>query len=107
MDRAMNTTGHRKNVVDGLNATNKCYLKGEMELMSILSIYDITNIGMLPSASKYVSVSFTDQCLHTLNYKEIFNGLKGSTNMKKRQSEFKYQISIYIIQRTLMLITEV
>ena len=48
-----------------------------MELMVKLASNDTTNIGMLPSASKYVSINFADQCLHILNNKEIFNGLKG------------------------------
>ena len=39
-----------------------------------LSIYlitsnDTTNIGILSSASKYVSINFADQCLHILNNK--------------------------------------
>ena len=32
MDRAINTPGHGKNVVDGLNATEKRYLKGKWNL---------------------------------------------------------------------------
>ena len=59
--------------------------------MGELAINNTTNIGMLPSASRYVSIKFSDKCLHILNNKEIFNGLKGSTKMKKRQSQFKYQ----------------
>ena len=31
MDRAINAPGYGKNVVDRLNATEKCYLKGEIE----------------------------------------------------------------------------
>ena len=58
MDRAINAPVHGKNVVDGLNATNKRYLKGKMELMGKLASNNTTNIGMLPSASKYVSIKF-------------------------------------------------
>ena len=50
-----------------------------------------SKIGTLPSASKDVSVKFIDQCIHILNNKERLNGLKGSTKMQKRQSQFKYQ----------------
>ena len=49
------------------------------------------NIDMLPSASKDVSIKFTDQCLHILNNKEILNGLKSSTKIQNRESLFKYQ----------------
>ena len=91
MDRAINTPGHGNNVVDGMNATDKRYLKGKMKLMGKLASNNTTNIGMLPSASKYVSINFSDKCLHIINNKEILNGLKGSTKMQKRQSKFKYQ----------------
>ena len=37
-----------------------------MELMRKLASKDTTDIGMLPSDSKYVSNKFVDQCLHIL-----------------------------------------
>ena len=58
MDRAMDAPGHGNNVADGFNATDKHYLKGEMELIGKLSSNNTTNIGMLPSASKDVSIEF-------------------------------------------------
>ena len=70
-----------------------------MELMGKLASNDTTNIGMLPSASKYVSVKFADQCLHILNNKEILNGLKDSTKIQKRRSQFKYQSRIYNVKK--------
>ena len=70
-----------------------------MELIGKLGSSYISNIGMLPSASKDISIKFADQCLHILNNKEIFNGLKGRTNIQKRESLFKYQSRIYIFQR--------
>ena len=33
MDRAINAPGHGKNVVDGLNAKDKLYLKGKWNLL--------------------------------------------------------------------------
>ena len=53
---------------------------------------------MLPSASRYVSIKFSDKCLHIINNKEILNGLKGSTKMQKIRSQFKYQSRIYNVQ---------
>ena len=69
MDRSINAPGHRKNSVYGLNATEKRYLKGKMEIMVKLASNDTTNIGIRPSASKYVSINFSDQCLHSQNNK--------------------------------------
>ena len=78
MDCAINAPGHVNNVVDGLNTTDKRYLKGKMELIGKLASDDSTNIGMLPSDSKYVSIKFSDQCLHIINNNNKLNGLKGS-----------------------------
>ena len=82
MDKSINAPVHGNNFVDGLDATDKRYLKDKMELMAILSSNYTTNIGILPSTSKYISIKFADQYLHILNNKERLNGLKGSTKMK-------------------------
>ena len=58
MGYATNATGHGNNVVDGLNATFKRYLKGQMEFLDKLSSNDTSEIVILPSASKYVSIKF-------------------------------------------------
>ena len=57
------------NVVDGLNSTDKHYLKGEMEIIGKLASKNTSNIVMLPSASKYVSSTFSYQCIHIINNK--------------------------------------
>ena len=69
MDSVINAPGHGNNVVDGLNATDKHYFKGEMELIRKLGSNNTTKIGMLPSAWNDVSIKFSDQCLHILNNK--------------------------------------
>ena len=40
-----------------------------MELIGKLAVNDTTNIGILTSDSKDVSIKFVDQCLHILNNK--------------------------------------
>ena len=62
-----------------------------MELIGKLESNDTKTIGMLPSASKYVSIKISDQCLHIINHKERLNGLKGSAKMQEGQSQFKYK----------------
>ena len=47
---SINAPGYGKNVVDGLNARDKSYLKGETEIFGKLGSHDTTNIRMLPSA---------------------------------------------------------
>ena len=70
MDCAINSPGNGNNIVHGINETDKRFLKGKMELIRKLSSNDTKRIGMLHSASKYVSIKFSDQCLHILNNKE-------------------------------------
>ena len=91
MDRAINALGHGIIVDDGINAMVNNDLKGKMEPIGKLRINHTTKIGILPSASKYVSIKFADECLHIINNKEILNGLKGSTKMQNREPLFKYQ----------------
>ena len=79
--RAINAPGHGKNVVDGINATEKRYLKEKMEPLGKLGSKHTTNIGMLPSTSKYVTIKFSDQCLHIINNKDRLNGIKCSTKI--------------------------
>ena len=69
MDRVINAPGHGNNVVYGLNAEDKRYLKGEMEIMDKLASNDTTKIAILPNASRYVSINFAYQCLHIFNNK--------------------------------------
>ena len=68
-DCAINEPGHRNNVVDGLNAIEKRYLKEKMELIGKLASNETSKIGMLPSDSKDVSIKFTDQRIHIINNK--------------------------------------
>ena len=82
MDCEINEPVHGKSVVDGLNETDKCYFKDQMEPIVRLASNDTSKIGILPSASKYASIKFSDQCINIINNKEILNGLKGSTKMK-------------------------
>ena len=70
---AINEPGHGNNFVDVLNATDKKFMKEQMEIISKLACNDTSNIGMLPSASKDISVKFAYQCIHILNNKEILN----------------------------------
>ena len=62
-----------------------------MELIGKLGSNDTKKIGMIPSASKYVSIKFSHQCLHILNDKEMLNGIKGSSKIQNRESLLKYQ----------------
>ena len=99
MDRAINVSGHGNNVVDGLNVTDKRYLKYQMEIIGKFVRDDTTNIGIFPNALKYIFIKFANHCLHIINNKEILKEVKVITNMQNRESLFKYQSSVYNVQR--------
>ena len=52
MDCASNASGNGNNVVDEINATDRRYFKGQMELISKLASNYASNIGMILIASK-------------------------------------------------------
>ena len=64
---------------------------GGMEPVGILLSNNTSNIGMLPSASKDVSIKFSCQCINIINNKDSLNGIKSSKKMQKRESLLKYQ----------------
>ena len=69
MDNAIKEHVHGKNIVYGINATDKLYLKEKMKLIGTLSSNNTEKIGMIPSASKDVLVKFSDQFIHMINNK--------------------------------------
>ena len=74
MDRAINVPDHGNNVVNGINATDKNYLKEKMELLGKLASNDTSNIGIITSASKYVSIKFAETFTLILNNNNRLNG---------------------------------
>ena len=70
-----------------------------MELIGKLKSSDTSNIGVLTSASKYVSINVLEHCLNIITNKDRLNRLKGSTKMKKREHIFKFDPGLYKIQQ--------
>ena len=68
MYRSINAPVHVNNVVGGLNAIYKRYLKEQMEPIGKLSISNTSSIGILPSASKCLSVKLSDQYILNSQY---------------------------------------
>ena len=73
MDRAINALVHVNIFVDGINETDKLYLKEQMKLIGNLANNDTSNIGIISSASKYIFIKISEQCIHILNDKYKFN----------------------------------
>ena len=55
-----------------------------MELLGKLSSNDTSKIGTLPSASKEISINFSEQFLNIITNNDWLNGLKSITKMYKR-----------------------
>ena len=72
-----------------------------MDLVVKLSSKDTSNIGILPIASKCVSINFADQCIHIINNKYRLNAIKGITKIQNRESLLKYQSCICNFQRNI------
>ena len=85
MDCAINAPDHGNNVVYGINATDKRYLKEKMELIDKLASNYTSEIGMISSDPEYVSIKFEDQCIHTLNNKDRLNEFKIITEIQSRE----------------------
>ena len=83
MDLA-NAPDHVNTAVDGSNAMYKRHLKEQMELIGKWENNSTSNIGMLPSASKYVSIKISDKFINIINNKGRLNGLKCGTKMQKK-----------------------
>ena len=69
-----------------------------MEISGKLASKDTSKIIMLPSASKYVFIKFSKQCLNIINNKNSLNRLKICTKMEKRELLLKYQSNFYNVQ---------
>ena len=78
-----------------------------MKHIGKLASNDTSNIGIIPSASKYFSIKSSDQCIHILNNKDRLNGLKDSTKFKIDNHYSNINHVYTIFKGTLVLITEV
>ena len=68
MDRAINAPVHGNNAVDGFNATYKCSLKGQMEIIGKLASNETSKIGLIQISSKDISIKIVDQFIHIYKY---------------------------------------
>ena len=78
-----------------------------MELIGKLSSNDTSEIGMLPSASKYVSIKFEYQCIHILNNKERLNRLKSITKIKRENHYSNINHVSTMFKITMKLVTKI
>ena len=85
IDHIINEPGHIKTLSDGLIATDKRYVKKQMEPLVNLK-YDISNIGMILCYSKFEIINFSKYFFHFLTHRYGLNGLKGFKRMNLNQN---------------------
>ena len=105
IDRAINAPGHGKNVVDGFNATEIFYLKGEMELIGKLESNNTTNIWMLPSASKTFPLNLQINVYKLSVIKRYWMHSNIEQNEKRENNNSNINNVYKMFKRTLILIT--
>ena len=96
-----------ENVSNGLNTTDKRYLKWKMELIGKLGSKAITNNGMLPSASKNVSINLKITVYTFSIAKKYWMDSKLSQSFKKESNDSNINNLYTMFKGTIMLITEV
>ena len=102
IDRAIGAPGHGKDVVDGLNAVDKRYLKTAMFRIINPEENGSEKTMNSHSATATGSVSFAEECKTILQHHadHVSNVLTSKSN--KRQSGRKYSKKTYHIQKKKM-----
>lgn len=95
IDRAIKAPGHGKDIVDGLNATDKSYLKESM-IHTKASPDDKREKRMSPqSMSEDEKMSFAHECLRLCSHPDRLTGVKGQTKHAKREAAAKLLCRCY------------
>ena len=98
IDRAIGAPGHGKDVVDGLNARDKCYLREQLQRI----VKDLYNpelqVAPVHDATPDGEINFAEQMKSILADSKYFAGQTGSNKMKLRESQAKFKERYYHIQ---------
>ena len=87
LDRAVDTTGHGKDVVDGFNAVQKRYLANFMIMCSTPEKYNIDSKSMhVEAMTDKGEVSFAEECKRLLDLCDEI-GTKGNKKHSKREAK--------------------
>ena len=99
LDRAVDTPGHGKDVVDGFNAVHKRYLATCLRMHSTPKKYKIESKCMRVKAmTDKGEVSFAEECKHLLGLCDEI-GTKGDKKHAKRESKARLKHKYYWIHK--------
>jgi hypothetical protein len=98
IDRAIGAPGHGKDIVDGLNATDKRFLRGRMCLIGSPEANDGAKRMAAHSMVEGASKSLALECARLCSDETRITGVKGHSKHKKRESNSKVTLRNYHIQ---------
>jgi hypothetical protein len=85
IDHAVNAPGHGKDIVDGLNATDKNFLKKKMCLIGTPGAQETKQRMEAAAMVNGASKSLAEECIRLCNDEERVCGLKGGAKNAKRE----------------------
>ncbi len=99
IDRAIEAPGHGKDIVDGLNATDKRFLKGKMCLIGSPEANGSAHRMVAHSMVEGASKSLAEECAHLCSDEARTSGVKGSVKSEKRETNSKLKLRKYHVQQ--------
>ena len=99
LDRAVDTPGHGKDVVDGFNAVQKRYLASCLRTHSTTEKHKIDSKRMCVEAmAQKGEVSFSEECKRLLDLRDKI-GTKGDKKHAKREAKAQLKYKYYCIHK--------
>jgi hypothetical protein len=98
IDRAIGAPSHGKDVVDGINATDKRYLAGCMCLVGTPEANDGDKRMAAQSMVETASKSLADECVRLCSLDSRLQGVKGHMKHAKREASAQLKMRHYHIQ---------
>jgi hypothetical protein len=98
IDRAIGAPSHGKDIVDGINATDKRYLAGCMCLIGTPEANDGEKRMAAQSMVETASKSLADECARLCTLDSRLQGVKGHTKHAKREASAKMKMRHYHVQ---------
>ena len=98
IDRAIGAPGHGKDVVDGLNAVDKNYLKTLMSQIQVPGADNLHNAFAAHVCTDQGMQSLAAECKRLLSLPERVNGVVGDAKSRKREQKQKWVQQEYHIQ---------
>jgi hypothetical protein len=102
IDQAVGAPGHGKDVVDGLNATDKRYLKQKMSMVSTPEENDSNNRMSACSMVEEEGKSLAEECARLCSDTSRVAGVKSDAKYAKREESAALKMHNYHVKKEKM-----